>query len=90
MPLAEAGTRVSTEEILSAVEVAKELRCSKAHVYNVMHGRVEGVLPLPSIPMGRRRMIRRTALEAWKRANEQNAILSSEPEADRQAQRKEL
>ena len=55
MPISEAVTRVSiTEEILSALEVAKELRCSKAHVYNVMHGRVEGVLPLPSIPMGRR------------------------------------
>lgn len=83
MPLAEAGTRVSTEEILSAVEVAKELRCSKAHVYNVMHGRVHGVIPLPSIPMGRRRLVRRSALEAWKRANEQNAICSAELDRNR-------
>ena len=83
MLAAEVDTRVFREEILSAVEVARELRCSKAHVYNVMHGRVEGVLPLPSIPMGRRRLIRRSALEAWKRAIEQNAILASAPEADR-------
>jgi excisionase family DNA binding protein len=82
-------TRVSTEEILSAVEVAKELRCSKAHVYNVMHGRVEGVLPLPSIPMGRRRLVRRSALEAWKRASEQNAITFSEGEAAIQVRRQQ-
>jgi excisionase family DNA binding protein len=82
MPVSEVATRVSSEEILSAVEVAKELRCSKAHVYNVMHGRVEGVLPLPSIPLGRRRLVRRSALEAWKRAIEQNAICSTNPWAE--------
>lgn len=74
MPVSEVATRVSSAEILSAVEVAKELRCSKAHVYNVMHGRVEGVLPLPSIPMGRRRLVRRAALEAWKVANEEHTL----------------
>jgi hypothetical protein len=77
MSISELRTRVSAEEILSALEVANELRCSKAHVYNVMHGRVEGVLPLPSIPMGRRRLVRRSALEAWKIANEENTLVTS-------------
>ena len=90
MPISEIATRVSTEEILSAMEVAKELRCSKAHVYNVMHGRVEEVLPLPSIPMGRRRLIRRTALETWKRANEQNTLCTTEFDVDDRPRRKEF
>ena len=75
--------RVPGDEILSAVEVAQELRCSKAHVYNVILGRVGGVSALPAIIMGRRRLVRRSALEAWKRANEQNAILATTPEIDR-------
>ena len=70
---AEPHGRVPGDEILSAIEVARELRCSKAHVYNVILGRVEGVTPLPVIPMGRRRLVRRSALEAWKRSNEQIA-----------------
>ena len=36
------------EEILSAIQVARELRCSKAHVYKVIQGKVEGVSCLPS------------------------------------------
>ena len=58
------------EEILSAIQVARELRCSKAHVYKVILGRVEGVTALPIIRMGRRKIVRRSSLEAWKRANE--------------------
>jgi excisionase family DNA binding protein len=73
----EVQTRGYADEILSALEVAEELRCSKAHVYNVILGRVEGVSPLPAICMGRRRLIRRSALEAWKRGNEQVAAESS-------------
>jgi excisionase family DNA binding protein len=71
------------DEILSAVEVAQELRCSKAHIYNVILGRVEGVTPLPAICMGRRRLIRRSALEAWKRGNEQVAARDRCMEATR-------
>ncbi len=58
------------DEILTAAEVAAELRCSKAHVYNTIAGKVEGVSPLPAICMGRRKLVRRSALEQWKRANE--------------------
>jgi len=58
------------DEILTVAEVAVELRCSKAHVYNAIAGKVDGVYPLPAISMGRRKLVRRGALEQWKRMNE--------------------
>jgi len=60
-------------EILTAAEVARELRVSKAHVHNLIHGKVPGTLPLPSLALGRRRLIRRTSLNEWLRANEHTA-----------------
>jgi excisionase family DNA binding protein len=63
-----------TREILCVDEVAEDLRCSKAHVYNAINGKIQGVTKLPAICMGRRKLIRRSALEAWKRANEQNSF----------------
>jgi hypothetical protein len=39
------------EEILTVAEVAVELRCSKAHIYKVILGKVDGVDPLPAIAM---------------------------------------
>jgi excisionase family DNA binding protein len=61
---------VIRDEILTVVEVATELRCSKAHVYNAIAGKVEGVSPLPAISMGRRKLVRRGALEQWIKLNE--------------------
>jgi len=61
---------VTHDEILTATEVATELRCSKAHVYNAIAGKVEGVSALPAISMGRRKLVRRSALEQWKKLNE--------------------
>jgi excisionase family DNA binding protein len=58
------------EEILTVAEVAIELRCSKAHVYKAIAGTVDNIYPLPAISMGRRRLVRRGALEQWKRMNE--------------------
>ncbi len=60
----------SRDEILTAAEVAIELRCSKAHVYHAMAGKIEGVSSLPAISMGRRKLVRRSALEQWKERNE--------------------
>ena len=57
-------------EILTASEVARELRCSKAHVHNLINGKVNGAGPLPAIALGRRRLVRRTSLNDWVRANE--------------------
>ncbi len=69
-------------EILRVEEVASNLRCSKAHVYNAINGKVSGVSRLPVICLGRRKLVRRTALEAWKQENERNAILAASPEID--------
>jgi excisionase family DNA binding protein len=57
-------------EILTILEVAAELRCSKAHVYNAISGKVNNIKPLPAISMGRRKLVRRGTLEEWKRTNE--------------------
>ena len=58
--------------LLTVAEVAKELRCSKAHVHHLIAGKVPGVRPLPSLWLGRRRLILRTSFEAWLTANEQH------------------
>jgi hypothetical protein len=60
-------------EIPSIHEVAANLRCSKAHVYNAINGRIAGVSRLPAIPMGRRKLVRRSSLKSWKAANEMTA-----------------
>lgn len=62
---------VVRDEVLTVSEVAADLRCSKAHIYNMINGKVAGVTPLPAITMGRRRLVRRSSLEDWKDANEQ-------------------
>ena len=41
-------------EILTIREVAEVLRCSKAHVSNVLRGRVEGLPQLTHFSLGRR------------------------------------
>ncbi len=64
---------LAPDEILTVSEVAAELRCSKAHVYAVIAGRVIGVSGLPVIRMGRRKLVRRSTLEQWKAANDRPA-----------------
>ena len=61
-------------DILTVSDVAAELRCSKAHIHNAIKGKVAGVSQLPAIHMGRRKLIRRSALEKWKIANERNSF----------------
>ena len=58
-------------QILTALEVARELRCSKAHIHNLIKGTVRDILPLPILSLGRRKLIRRATLDEWIRANEQ-------------------
>ena len=73
------------EGVLTIIEVAAELRCSKAHVYNLIAGRVKGVRPLPVVALGRKMLVRRETLEAWTRENEQalgGAMLPASPEVD--------
>ena len=60
---------MNIDPILTAKEVAIDLRCSKAQVYRLMNGCVEGVTALPHLALGRKRVIPRSILERWKRQN---------------------
>ena len=51
--------------LLTVAEAARELRCSKAHVHNIIHGRVPDLPPLPVLRIGRRVLIRHEGLKAW-------------------------
>ena len=62
-------THAHTDPILTASEVAAELRCSKAHVYQLLNGSVEGLTILPHLALGRKKVIPRSAFERWKSDN---------------------
>lgn len=52
-------------DLLTVKEVAAVLHCSKAHVCNVIAGRVDGCKAIPVLRMGRRLLVRRDSLERW-------------------------
>jgi len=56
--------------LLTIKDVALMLRCSEAHICKAVAGRVRGCPPIPSISLGRRKLIRRQSLIAWLEANE--------------------
>lgn len=58
-------------DILTITEVAEVLRCSKAHVGNVLRGRVQGLPKLTHFSLGRRKLVRREWLETWMEQNKQ-------------------
>ena len=75
----------TSDPLLTIPEVAADLRCSRAHVYNIINGTVQGVSPLPAIAMGRRKLVRQSTLEQWKRTNERlpgSAMLPASLEVD--------
>jgi excisionase family DNA binding protein len=79
-------------QILTVAEVAVELRCSRAHVYNAIAGKVDGLASLPAIIMGRRKLVRRSTFEEWKMINEttrQGANISSSSAIDAVGRMKE-
>lgn len=55
----------SIPPLMTPEEVAQELRCSRAHVYNILARRVQGLPVLPSIHIGRRTLVRRTSFHEW-------------------------
>ena len=70
-------------EVMTVLEVAQALRCSKAHVHNLIAGRVRGLNPLPSIHLGRRSLVRRETLIEWLERNESPvAMIRSSPNID--------
>lgn len=64
-----------SKPIMTVIEVARELRCSKSHVHHLIAGTVPNVAPLPCVSLGRRRIIRRATFELWLKANEHGAML---------------
>lgn len=75
----------SHAEVLTITEVAADLRCSKAHVYKLILGKVAGVSALPIIPIGRRKLVLRATLEDWKRASQRivtDDMLPTSPQVD--------
>jgi plasmid maintenance system antidote protein VapI len=61
-------------EVLTVRDLALELRCSIAHVHNVINGRAKHVCKLPAIRMERKKLVLRDTLEEWKRANEESDL----------------
>jgi hypothetical protein len=53
-------------------EAALLLRCSKAHVHHLIAGKVPGAVPLPSLWLGRRRLILKSSFEQWLKSSEQS------------------
>ena len=58
------------KQILTLAEVAEILRCSKAHVCNVINRKVSDLPPMPVVRIGRRVLIRNESLNEWMRAVE--------------------
>jgi hypothetical protein len=59
-------------DLLTLADVALLLHCSKAHVCKAVAGRVRGCPPIPSVSLGRRKLVRRQSLMAWVEANERS------------------
>jgi excisionase family DNA binding protein len=62
--------RTLKDPLLTLTEIADELRCSKAHVSHLINGKVPGISALPAIALGRRRLVRRSTFEEWKKISE--------------------
>ncbi len=60
----------SYDEILTAAEIAHELRCSTAQVHRLIRGEVKNTPRIPALSLGRKKIVRRSKLEEWKKENE--------------------
>jgi excisionase family DNA binding protein len=80
-------------DLLTLFEVAKLLHCSKAHISNVIAGKVQDCPRIPAVRLGRRLLVRREALVMWLTQNEAandntrptNDNLKTSPERDRRS-----
>lgn len=69
-------------DLLTLDQVAQVLHISKAHVSNVVAGRVDGCTPIPVLHLGRRKLVRRATLESW---IEENDKIAASPERGRKS-----
>ena len=70
--------------LLTMVDVAKILHCSKAHVCNAVNGKLDGCTPIPAVRLGRRLLVRRASLDRWIAENESGTLAVS-PERGRKS-----
>ena len=68
------ATSLQDFDLLTVAEVAALLHCSKAHICNVIAGRVPGCLPIPAVRLGRRMLVRRESLMHWIDQNEAGSV----------------
>ena len=60
--------------VFTLKQAAEYLRISKAHLSNVINGRVTGVPPLRHAPVGRRILIKREWADEWLEAAGQKSL----------------
>ena len=72
---------ISVTKVMTLSEVTELLQCSKAHISKLVNGQIPGVPRLPVIQIGRRKLVRREALEVWLREAEGVAGDASSGEA---------
>jgi hypothetical protein len=58
-------TAPNPKSVLTIVEIAQLLRCSKAHVCNLMAGKVRGVPKLTHVCLGRRKLSTHEWVKEW-------------------------
>jgi hypothetical protein len=75
------GSALDAFDLLTLAEVAELLHCSKAHVSNAVAGRVPGCPPIPSVSLGRRKLVCRASLLSWIDRNERAAANDNRPVA---------
>ena len=51
--------------VMTLTQAAEYLQVSKAHLSNVINGKVRGIAPVRSFRLGRRVLIRREWIDAW-------------------------
>ena len=56
---------VHRSNVLNLAEAATLVRCSRAHLSNIVNGKVHGIPRLPTVRIGRRVLFRRESLELW-------------------------
>lgn len=66
-------TKESTP-VMTLTQAAAYLRVSKAHLSNVINGKVPGVPPVRSFRMGRRILIKREWVDEWMESAHLEAI----------------
>jgi hypothetical protein len=57
-------------KVLNLAEAAVLVTCSRAHLCNIVHGKIPGIPLLPTVRIGRRVLFRRESLEHWLEAVE--------------------